>query len=455
MAISLDQQNQIWNTVLLKISDRMQDRHVFDSFFADTKVYKIEGNKIYILASSSLAIQFLQKDPQTLELVNDVISEVTQSDYEVEFVNKANIVNEEPSPKAEAKSPFFQSYSLNPKYTFDNYVVGDSNREAVQAALFIARNPGTSFNPLFIYSKTGLGKTHLIHALGNYIKTNTPNKKVLYITTDAFIDEFIKYSRGDQQTESFKDFMKTVDVLLVDDIQFLSEKVKTSEMFFNIFNILVNSNKQIVLTSDRHPNDLKGLEDRLVSRFNSGLSIAINTPDTNTMIQILKNKIEANGLDLSDFDEDGLIFLAENFNKNVRELESALNKVIFYTINVRHFERIDLNTIKEAVGGSTISKDKKQELTPDEIIEAVGDFYHLSDSQIKSKVRTSQIALARQISMYLLRNMLNMPYIQIGKIFSGRDHSTVMSSCEKVELMLKTDNQLSTALSQIQKNLKR
>lgn len=455
MAISLDQQNQIWNAVLSKISDKMQDKHVFDSFFADTKVYKIEGNKIIILASSSLAIQFIEKDPQTMELVREALYEVTQSDYEIEFVSKSDIVNEEVPQKTEAKSPFFQSYSLNPKYTFDNYVVGDSNKEAVQAALFIARNPGTSFNPLFIYSKTGLGKTHLIHALGNYIKANTPNKKVLYITTDAFIDEFIKYSRGDQQTESFKDFMKTVDVLLVDDIQFLSEKVKTSEMFFNIFNILVNANKQIILTSDRHPNDLKGLEDRLVSRFNSGLSVSINTPDTNTMIQILKNKIEANGLDLSDFDDDGLIFLAENFNKNVRELESALNKVIFYTINVRHFERIDLTTIKEAVGGSTISKDKKQELTQDEIIDAVGDFYHLSDSQIKSKVRTSQIALARQISMYLLRNMLNMPFVQIGKIFSGRDHSTVMSSCQKVELMLKTDNQLSTAISQIQKNLKR
>lgn len=453
MAISLDQQIQIWNAVLERVSNRIQDRHVFDSFFADTKVHKIEGNKIYILASSALAIQFIQKDVQTRELVKECLNDVTQSDFEIEFITKNEIVNVD-LPKQEVKSPFFQSYSLNPKYTFDNYVVGDSNREAVQAALFIGRNPGTSFNPLFIYSKTGLGKTHLIHALGNYIKANNPSKKVLYITTDAFIDEFIKYSRGDQQTESFKDFMKTIDVLLVDDIQFLSEKVKTSEMFFNIFNILVNSNKQIILTSDRHPNELKGLEDRLVSRFNSGLSVSINTPDTNTMIQILKNKIEANGLDLNDFDEDGLIFLAENFNRNVRELESALNKVIFYTINVRHFDSIDLNTIKEAVGGSIIVKDKKHELTPDEIIDAVGDFYHLSDSQIRSKVRTSQIALARQISMYLLRNMLNMPFVQIGKAFSGRDHSTVMSSVEKIETMLKVDNQLSTAISQIKKNLK-
>lgn len=454
MALTLEQKSTIWNSVLEKIKNNITDRHLYDSFFLETKIYKIDGNKMIISTGSKLSCQFLSSNDHYLEIVKTCLKEVTQTEYELSFISKDDIKEiKNDANIIESKPHFFQSCSLNSKLTFDNFVVGSCNKEAVQAALIIANNPGQAFNPLFIYAKSGLGKTHLLHALGNYIRTNNPYKKVLYITTDAFIDEYIKYSRGEHQDENLKDYLKTIDVLLVDDIQFLSEKVKTSEMFFNVFNTLVSNNKQIVLTSDRHPNELKGLEDRLVSRFNMGLSVNIKNPDTQTLIEILKTKIESNGLEINTFDEDGLTFLAENFSKNVRELEGALNRLLFYTINLKRVNHIDLQTIKESVKPMMSTKSKSKVISEDQIIEIVGDYYHLTENQIKSKSRTSQIALARQISMYLCRSLVGTSYVKIGKIFS-RDHSTVMTACEKVELLLKTDQQLQGAISTLKKQLK-
>lgn len=453
MVLTLNQKNVIWDNVLEAVKNQINDRHLFDSFIADTKIYKIEGNKMFISTGSKLSCQFLNNNDHYLNIVKECLKKITETEYEITFLSKEEIKENTKIVSNDQKSSFFSSCSLNSKYTFDNFVVGPCNKEAVQASLLVASNPGVSFNPLFIYAKSGLGKTHLIHALGNYIRNLNPYKKVLYITTDAFIDEYIKFSRGEQQEDNLKDFLKNVDVLLVDDIQFLSEKVKTSEMFFNIFNTLISNNKQIVLTSDRHPNELKGLEERLVSRFNMGLSVNIKNPDTSTLIEILKTKIESNGLDIKNFDEEGLTFLAENFSKNVRELEGALNRLLFYTINVKHVNKIDLSTIKESVRPMISSKDKSKLITEDRIIEVVGDYYHLTENQIKSKVRTSQIALARQICMYLCRTIVGTPFLKIGKIF-GRDHSTVMTACEKVDLLLKTDSQLQSAISTLKKQLK-
>lgn len=450
MPVSLSQKEKIWESVLEVVKETINDRHLYDSFFASTKLYKIDGNKFVVLTDSKLSSTLLST--KYLNTLENAVKSVTETNYTLSFL-KPDDVQSSIQNMNENKPSFFQSCSLNHKYTFDNFVVGPSNQEAVQASLFITTSPGESFNPLFLYSKSGLGKTHLLHAIGNHIKEKRPFYRVLYITTDAFIDEFVKYVRGNQQDESLKDFLKTVDVLLVDDIQFLSEKNKTAEMFFNVFNFLISNGKQVVLTSDKSPNELKGLDDRLVSRFNMGLSVNIKNPDVETCIEILKRKIEANSLNINNFDYDGLVYLAENFSKNVRELEGALNRLLFYKINSKNTNKIDVDTIKESVSGIKSVKDKQQTLTEDRIIEVVGDYYRLTEEQIKSKVRTSQIALARQICMYLCRNMLNTSFVQIGKIFGGRDHSTVMTAVEKVENLLKTDVQLSTAISQIKKSL--
>lgn len=383
------------------------------------------------------------------------VAEVTQTNFKLVFLQKGEL---EKNIKTNEKKPsFFASSFVNRKYTFDNFVVGTSNREAHQAAVLIASNPGKLFNynPLFIYSQSGLGKTHLLHAIGNYVRENAPSLKVLYITTDDFVDEFIKYVSGEKDSDNMKDFFKAIDVLMVDDIQFLSEKVKTEEMFFHIFNHLVNAGKQIILTSDRHPSEIRGVESRLVTRFNSGLTMNITVPDLPTRVAILKKKIEANGLDITYFDEEVFHFFAERFSNNVRELEGALNRLVFYVINIKQTKHITMAVAIESVqpligSGVTLSS-----LTENRIINTVADYYNLTSQQLTGRIRTNQIAMARHIAMYLIRTLLDVPFLKIGALFGGKDHSTVMNAVKKVEKSLKVDEAIATAVDQLEKRLKK
>ena len=457
MAITLVQQKQIWDHILERVRDTLSnDIHLYQSFFEDTSLYNIENDLMTILVSSPVCKQFLQEeDQQGYKILTSVVKDVMESNYRLKFITKDEINNDDAKDKKETKkNVFFVNSVLNPKYTFDNFVSGECNKEAIQASLLIATNPGISYNPLFIYSKPGLGKTHLLHALGNYYKEKYPKKKVQYISTDNFVNEFVNYLNGNQANENFKDFFETIDLLLVDDIQMLQNKKATCDLFFTIFNQFVNSGRQIVLTSDRAPSDLQGLEERLVSRFNMGLSLSMGVPNTETMMRILEKKIISNQLNIRNFDSEGLLYLAQNFSKNVRELEGALNRVIFYTINFKHLSRIDLETIKESVSPMLRQK-KGSSLTEEDIIDEVASYYNMTDSQITSKVRTSQIALARRIAMYLCRELLSTSYLKIGKIFGGRDHSTVITAVLKVETELKTDTQLQAAIQAIKKRLKK
>ena len=444
---------QLWDRVLEKLQTRINDRHIFDSFFSDTYIHTIEGDEIKVVVNSGLAANLLST--KYLDVLGLTVSEITQTNFKLNFVQKVDL--EKNIKTTEKKPAFFANSFVNRKYTFDNFVVGTSNREAHQAAVLIASNPGKLFNynPLFIYAQSGLGKTHLLHAIGNYVRENAPSLKVLYITTDDFVDEFIKYVSGEKDSDNMKDFFKAVDVLMVDDIQFLSEKVKTEEMFFHIFNHLVNAGKQIILTSDRHPSEIRGIESRLVTRFNSGLTMSISVPDLTTRVAILKKKIEANGLDITYFDEEVFHFFAERFSNNVRELEGALNRLVFYVINIKQTKHITMAIAIESVqpligSGSPISS-----LTENRIINTVADYYNLTSQQLTGRIRTTQIAMARHIAMYLIRTLLDTPFLKIGVLFGGKDHSTVMNAVKKVEKSLKVDEAIATAVDQLQKRLKK
>ncbi len=455
--LTLSQKEQIWKQILSRIKTKIgnSDPYLFQSFYEGTSIYSIENEVINILVSSLLSKSYFSKDGYKLLL--DVVQETLESNYKLNFITKDEIknLNVTKEKKEEKKSAFFTHCKLNENLTFDNFVLGECNQEAIQAALLITANPSVSYNPLFIYSKPGLGKTHLLHALGNRFLEKFPEKKVQYISAQDFIDEFVDFVKGKQNSdESLKDYFKKIDLLLVDDIQGLKDKKGTSEMFFTVFNQLVNNGKQIVLTADKQPSELQGLEERLVSRFNMGLSVTIHTPDTDTLLRILEKKIEGNQLNINNFDSEGLMFLATHFSKNVRELEGALNKVIFHNIVMKHLDRIELSTVKEAVA-SMINSSKNSVLTGEIIIEEVANYYNLTDSQIKSKIRTAQIALARRIAMYLCRELLNISYVKIGNLFGGKDHSTVISACTKVETELKTDVQLINAINDIKKRLKK
>lgn len=453
MVGTVSEKSRIWERVLEGIEIKVDDRRIYDSFFNGSFIHSIEGDTMIVVVNSKFAASIISS--KYADLIHGVVMEVTQSNFKINFIPedeaKSLQIN---AVLPEEKPRFFANSFINPKYTFDSFVIGQCNREASQASLMIASNPGKLFNPLFIYSQSGLGKTHLLHAIGNYLKENAPRLKVLYISTDDFVDEFVRSVRGDHEIEMLRDFFKSVDVLLIDDIQFLADKSKTADMFFNVFNTMVNSGKQVVLTSDRHPNDLKGLEARLVTRFNAGLSINIQNPDKQTLLSILKMKIEANNLDIHNFDEDVLDFFAEKFSKNVRELEGAINRLLFYSINIKQSKHIDMALAVESVSSIMNVKDAERTLSEERIIAAVADYYNLTVSQLKGNVRTSQLALARHIAMYLIRTMLDVPFKKIGQTFGGKDHSTVMNAVEKIESNLKTNSQLAQAIHEIQKDLK-
>jgi chromosomal replication initiator protein len=454
MINSISEITQLWDRSLKKIEERLGEKQLFDSFFAGSYINEIHGDTIVVVVNSSLAAALIKQ--KYYDLVEDVVSEITESNFKLDFVLENEVQKGAEKQAQSKKQQYFQEATLNPKLTFDNFVVGSFNREASQASLFVASNPGkTLAQPLFIYSNSGLGKTHLLHAIGNYIKNARPNFKILYISTSDFVEEYIRYVKGEKEAESLKDFFSSIDVLLLDDVQMLANKVKTQEMFFAIYNKMIDNSKQVVITSDKQPNELNGLEDRLVTRFCKGLVMKINEPDQNTCVEILRKKIEANGLDLQRFDDAVLYFFADKFSKNVRELEGALNRLIFYVVSLKQTDKISMDVAMEAVQSLTGGKSLSSTLNEQKIINVVSDYYNLTPSQLTGRIRTGQIALARHIAMYLIRITLDIPLKKIGDMFGGKDHTTVMSAIQKVDNGLKTDTKLKSAIEELQKRIKK
>lgn len=454
MINSISEITQLWDRSLKKIEERLGEKQLFDSFFAGSYINEIHGDTIVVVVNSSLAAALIKQ--KYYDLVEDVVSEITESNFKLDFVLENEVQKGAEKQAQSKKQQYFQEATLNPKLTFDNFVVGSFNREASQASLFVASNPGkTLAQPLFIYSNSGLGKTHLLHAIGNYIKNARPNFKILYISTSDFVEEYIRYVKGEKEAESLKDFFSSIDVLLLDDVQMLANKVKTQEMFFAIYNKMIDNSKQVVITSDKQPNELNGLEDRLVTRFCKGLVMKINEPDQNTCVEILRKKIEANGLDLQRFDDAVLYFFADKFSKNVRELEGALNRLIFYVVSLKQTDKISMDVAMEAVQSLTGGKSLSSTLNEQKIINVVSDYYNLTPSQLTGRIRTGQIALARHIAMYLIRITLDIPLKKIGDMFGGKDHTTVMSAIQKVDNGLKTDTELKSAIEELRKRIKK
>ena len=455
MISSLSEITNLWDRALIKIEQRLGEKQLFDSFFVGSYILEIKQSTIVVVVNSALAARLIKQ--KYYDIVVDVIKELTESNFELDFILESDIESQSKdiSIPVQKKQTYFPDAVVNPSLTFDNFVVGSFNREASQASLVVAANPGKMFNPLFIYSNSGLGKTHLMHAVGNYIcKNSKPGARILYITGNDFVDEYVKYVRGEKESEDLKSYICGFDVLLFDDVQLLANKSKTQEMFFFIYEKFINSQKQIIITSDKQPNELSGLEDRLITRFTHGLTVHIDEPDQNTCVEILRKKIEANGLDVNKFDDSVLYFFADKFSKSVRELEGALNRLIFYTVTMKQTDRITMDVASEAVQTLVGGKGFATQLNEQKIINVVADYYNLTPSQLTGKIRTGQIALARHIAMYLIRNTLDIPLKKIGDMFGGKDHTTVMSGIQKVDKGLKTDEDLRTAVEDLKKRLK-
>lgn len=381
-----------------------------------------------------------------------VVSQVSGKDYEILI----DVQNKDAAPERE-EHPYFTTSSnyaashLNEKFTFETFVVGSTNRFAQQASLAVADSPGKSYNPLYIYGGPGLGKTHLIHAIGNYILQEDPSKKVLYVTSEEFMNEVIDSIRNNtanaKSMSNFRDKYRMVDVLLIDDIQFIIGKEQTQEEFFHTFNSLTQAGKQIVLTSDKSPKEMKTLEERIRTRFEQGLMADIGYPEYELRMAILRKIIEEDGIDISD---EILNYIASNIKSNVRELEGALNKLVAY----RRLENTEITmgiAIREL--SSFISPDKPREITPQTIIEVVADHYKISIDQMVSSNRSSFIATPRQVAMYLCKTMTDCSLDVIGSFLGGRNHSTIIHGAGKIAEEYEKNPEMKEQIDAIKKKL--
>jgi len=451
MQESKDTINAIWIKVLSTIENTLNDPTMFDNYLADLTLASLSKNIAVIITPDEVTKTIVEaKYSQT---IISALSSVTETTYSLKFYTADDFENRKEELEEKNETPFFVHSKLKQNLTFENFIVGKSNEEAYKSAIYVCEDKDRLFNPLFIYSKSGLGKTHLLNAIGNAFLINNPRKKVLYITAEDFVDEYVKFTNSkDKQKNNLKDFFRNVDLLLIDDIQFFADKQKTCEMFFYVFNALVNADKQIVLTSDRSPSDLEGFEDRLVTRFSSGLTVSIKPLELDTLVEILRLKINANKYDPSLFSDDVLYYLASKFGKNVRELEGALSRICFYNILKKNVGPITMDIVHEAFDEKD-EKSKKNAVTPEKVIAATANYYSLAPSQITSSVRKYQICLARQIVIYICSTFLNMTCTEIGKVVN-RDHSTVTTTVQKVQDLLKTDPQIKKAIEAIRKVLK-
>ncbi len=463
MSIKKDQYYiSIWQQVLNSLTTSGNvSSEVIKTFFSTSYIDSITQTsnscKVIIIADNIINKSIITKSEEAL---SSCFTEILELDcpiiidvlLEVELSAKPK-----PKPAEEISNILkndaeFGSMPIQSDRTFDNFVVGDCNKESQAAALACALNPGRYFNPLFIYGNSGLGKTHLLMAIGNYVKKNYPDRNVYYIESLKFVDKVVKAIQNNKIDE-FKQFMCSMDVLLVDDIQFLAGKEKSHEVFFSIYNELVNNRKQICIASDRLPREIRGLEERLISRFNQGLSVGIDSPEFETSLAILRMKIKNSGNDIEEVDERGLSYIASNFSGNIRDLEGAWNRVLFYAIMFQKDKNcIKFETVVNALKNQAVVSDKDG-LSPSKIIKCVADYYGLTKQQITGKTRTKNIANARHISIYLCRKLLNLSYIKIGDEFGGRDHSTIISACSKVEKQMKKEPAFQAAVTEIEKLL--
>lgn len=407
-------------------------------------IYKIEGDTIYILPKDDaqpFTINYIKKKYE--DLLKVTIADFTGKEYNLEFILPKSV-------EKEVQTPVARNSGLNPKYTFDSFVVGNNNKFAQNAALAVAETPGEAYNPLYIYGGPGLGKTHLMHAIGNYILTENPDKKVLYVTSEEFLNEVIESLRSTNNATAmtkFRNKYRAVDVLMIDDIQFIIGKESTQEEFFHTFNTLHSAGKQIILTSDRPPKEMKTLEDRIRSRFEWGLMADIGYPDYETRMAIIRNKVDTEHINLST---EILQYIGENIKSNIREIEGALNKLS--ALARLENKEITIDVAVEELQ-NIISPDKPKEITPQLIVEVVAEHYQISMDQMTGKNRSNAIAKPRQIAMYLCKQMTDYPLDAIGALLGGRDHSTIIHGANKIADEIAKDTVLQAQIDTITKKI--
>ena len=455
-------EKDIWTSVLSKIKEEINSLS-FQTWFEETELYRLEKNVAKIIVPFAIHKTHIINNYR--DIIVEGLYEVTNTNYELELLLRDEII-EDTEPKVNTTSenssnitsnsiemPYIKS-NLNSKYTFENFIVGKSNKFAHAAALAVAENPGKMYNPLFIYGNSGLGKTHLMHAIGNYISKNS-DKKVLYVTSEQFVSDFIGINKKDENGTNFTyvDFFKqkyrNIDVLIIDDIQYLGGATETQKEFFHTFNTLYGDNKQIIISSDRSPDDLKILEDRLRTRFCWGLPVDIYPPDFELRVAILKKRIVGEAIN-KEIPDQVIEYMASNLGSDIRQLEGAVTRLVAYSTIMG--SEIDFNLAIEALK-DYINKGVSEKNNVNKIQKVVAEYFQISVEDLKSKKRNSNISFPRQIAMFLCRKFTDESFPKIGIEFGGKDHSTVMHSCEKIEREIKTNKDLADTIDKLEKDI--
>ncbi|ALC83203.1 MULTISPECIES: chromosomal replication initiator protein DnaA [Bacillus] len=443
--------SELWNKALEKIEGKLS-KPSFETWMKSTKAHSLQGDTMTITAPNEFARDWLNS--RYLGLVAETIFDLTGEELAIKFVIPQNQEEQNIAPKAPIKNmpkddeqSEFPQNMLNTKYTFDTFVIGSGNRFAHAASLAVAEAPAKAYNPLFIYGGVGLGKTHLMHAIGHYVLDHNPSAKVVYLSSEKFTNEFINSIR-DNKAVDFRNRYRNVDVLLIDDIQFLAGKEQTQEEFFHTFNALHDESKQIVISSDRPPKEIPTLEDRLRSRFEWGLITDITPPDLETRIAILRKKAKAEGLDIPN---EVMLYIANQIDSNIRELEGALIRVVAYSSLINKDINADLaaEALKDIIPSS-----KPKVITIKDIQRIVGQQFNIKFEDFKAKKRTKSVAFPRQIAMYLSREMTDSSLPKIGEEFGGRDHTTVIHAHEKISKLLSNDELLQQQVKEIREQLR-
>ncbi len=444
---------EIWKECLSIIKKNIPPI-AYNTWFVPIKPLNLIGKKLKIQVPNSYFIEWIDEHYNTLisKTINQVIGKGAELVYVIyddedplaDIVEKKEEKKPEPKAKPQTRKEF-DSY-LNPRYSFRNFIKGEGNQLARAAAIAIAQNPGaTSFNPLFVYGGVGLGKTHLIQAIGNSVLEKFPEKRVIYLSSDIFTVEFVEAIQNNTVNE-FSNFYKSMDVLIIDDIQFLIGKEKTQDLFFHIFNALHQLGKQIVLSSDKPPKDLLGLNERLISRFQWGLTADIQPPDFETRIAILKNKSESYGIEISN---EILEYIAHNITSNIRELEGCLIKLL--ANSSLNSKEIDLELAKKTV--REISTSRETNISIDYITKIVCEYFGVDENKVREKNRKKEVVMARQVAMYLSKKLTRSSLKTIGLHFGGRDHSTVIHAFNSIDNLINEDSRLKETVDLIRNKI--
>ncbi len=423
--------SRLWSVILSDISKELS-KPSFETWLTSARPISMRNNRLVIAVPNDFTREWIQTRYE--KIILDKLNNITSSKCEVDYIISADFVDldvdgtypvEIPPVSKKVKSYSKKVSLFNPRYTFSSFVVGPCNRLSHAASLAVAESPSKAYNPFFIYGGVGLGKTHLLHAIGQYISMHHNFENILYCSSEKFTNDFINAIR-DNKTVEFRNHYRNIEVLLIDDIQFLARKEQTQEEFFHTFNTLHNLNRQIVVSSDRPPKEIPTLEDRLRSRFEWGLITDIQSPDLETRIAILKKKALLERLDISD---DVLHYIASKIENNIRELEGALIRIVAYAS--LSSSEITLDLTDEAL--KNILFKTKKEISLEEIINFVAAHYHLTPGDLRGRRRTRDIAFARQVAMYLARELTELSLPKIGDEFGGRDHTTVLHALKKIE----------------------